>query len=207
MRHINIIIFFGLCGFLFCVNCMAEQSSTGAGIVFRGDKVDIQVKDVPLENILSEFKKARGISYQGDKSLLDSKLTGEVTGVSVEEALKRILFNFDHAMIYDKNKNLIGIRITGKGEGKDIQTNDSETMEFHEANIMESEPIYKTFQVKRDCGPPHGAITYTPEQRESFTPEKNVPPPGGLPEKPAITNDQIRKNVPPPGGLPPEMTK
>jgi hypothetical protein len=206
MRYIFIFISIELCVFSGSM-CLAEKPANDINIVFRGDKVDMIVEDVALDKILNSFKEAKGISYQGDKSILELKLTGKLKDVSVDEALKRILFHFDHAIIYNKNKQVMGIRITGKGESKDIQINEGASVEFYEAGAMEGEPMFETFQVKRDCGPPHGPITYAPGEKEHFVPEYNVPPPGGLPEKPAITNDEIRENVPPPGGLPPEMKK
>lgn len=209
MRYGFIIVFTGLCLIFSGPICTAQPATNSVGIVFHGDKVNIDVKDVPLDKILAAFKKAKGISYTGDKSILALKVTGKIENVSVKKALDTLLFHFEHAIIYNKDSQVIGLRIVAKGKGKDIQIGEDDHITFHEANDGGEKAVEQsTSQTKRHIGPPNGPTKYTLGDKASFTPKMNVPPPGGLPKHPAITNEQIKKDVLPPGGsLPPPMTK
>jgi hypothetical protein len=204
MRYMAWCIFIGLCVGFSSLPIMAQDvANKDVGIVFKGDKVDIDINDMPLEKVLKAFKDAKGVSYDGAKSVLELKLTGKLKNASVENALKHILFKFDHGILYNKNGEVVYVRVVEKGKGEtEIQPNDK--MVFYESgsNLMEGEPKTEVFMVKKDVGPPGGPITYEPGEKERFIPKYNVPPSGGLPNHPALTNDQIKQNVPLPGGVP-----
>jgi hypothetical protein len=175
------------------------------GIIFDGDFVQVNIADVPLEKILQAFKEAKGIDYKGDEEVLTLKLTGNFEKLSVEEALHRILYNFDHSVIYNKNEEIIQVRVVDKGKGKNIQSIDKneedKKVEFFEANSASADNKiqgkWKPFKVIKDCPPPGGPITYAPGEKESFVPKYNVPPPGGLPDDSWMLKEDF-KNIPPP---------
>jgi hypothetical protein len=89
---------------------------TNGGIEFKGNRVIANFKNVALKDVLDSFKSAKKVSYRGDRLLLNMKVSKTLENATVEEALKRILFNFDHVLIYDADSQVSQVLVINKSD-------------------------------------------------------------------------------------------
>lgn len=94
-------------------------ASTGFGqvnISFQGNSMSASIHDTSLSEILAIVQDKKGIWYKSNESILASKVTIDIDGLSLEKGLKKILNRFNHAFIYDGFKTLEGIVLLDEGD-------------------------------------------------------------------------------------------
>jgi hypothetical protein len=85
---------------------------------FKDHFVSAKFDGVPLETILAEFHKKKGIWYRVDDSVLKKPITAEFTDLSLQDSLRRILLNMNYALTFDSDNRIVGIFVAGKDTGK-----------------------------------------------------------------------------------------
>jgi hypothetical protein len=84
--------------------------STKAAVYAEG--LSLQVVKMPLENVLSDLSQMTGVTFVYDKGWADLPITAQFKNIALEPALKRILSNLNHAIIYNADGSIM-IRIYG----------------------------------------------------------------------------------------------
>jgi hypothetical protein len=87
------------------------------GIEFKENRVSTDIKNTPLKDVLAAFQSAKEISYQGPSALLGIKISKSIENATIEDALKRILFHFDYALIYNADSQVIQARVVNNKPG------------------------------------------------------------------------------------------
>jgi hypothetical protein len=78
----------------------------------HGEGLSLQVVKVPLGNVLRDLSQKTGITFVYDKAWADLPITAQFKNIALEPALKRILSNLNHAIIYSTDGTVM-IRIYG----------------------------------------------------------------------------------------------
>lgn len=110
-------IIIGLCGAIVLLPAAALAQSvedTGIDMVFNNRSVSTNLQNISLRLILEKLKKAEGISYTGEESLLEKKISIRFNNLPLESAMERIMSRINHVFFYDRNKRLVGILILGE---------------------------------------------------------------------------------------------
>jgi hypothetical protein len=80
-------------------------------INFTGSSMSVRLEDAPLDLILAELKRQKGIWFNWNESLANETISIQFKDLSIEEGLSRILSHISHALIFDQNKQLSGMFI------------------------------------------------------------------------------------------------
>ena len=83
--------------------------------------ISAELDSVALNRVLENIKMINGLEYQGDKDILNEKITISFDNLTVEKGLKRILSKFNFTMAFDSNGMPSSVYIFGK---KDYKTGD-----------------------------------------------------------------------------------
>ena len=95
--------------FLFALILCCALSAGGPSF---GEGVSLQAVKMPLENVLGDLSQKTGIPFVYDKAWADLPITAQFKNMALEPALKRILSNLNHAIIYSTDGTVV-IRIYG----------------------------------------------------------------------------------------------
>ncbi len=197
-------------------------------LIFKGETLSANLKEVPLKTVLEKISREKGVWVEGKESVLEKKVSLEFRELSLTDGLKRILAPMNYSLVFDLERDLVGIIIIDKGKpdysmskGRAVPTRRpiSSLTRKDQANINGSfkvignisplgHPVKPTaeelesLKVIKNSPPPGGPVKVSPEELESLKVIKNCPPPGG-PVK--VTEEELEslkiiKNSPPPGG-------
>lgn len=83
-------------------------------IKFEGQIMSVKLQGVSLRMILEKLKKEKGIWVKGNESLLDENISVKFEDLSINEGIKRIFANINHAQILDYDNRLVGVVLVGK---------------------------------------------------------------------------------------------
>ena len=78
-------VFFGL---------FSASTTRGAHIdlTFQGDVLSANLKEIPLRDILEKLEAEKGVSWTGNSSIGEKKITRRFKDLSLEDGMKRILY-------------------------------------------------------------------------------------------------------------------
>lgn len=82
-------------------------------IKFRDDIMSVNIHEIPLKQILEKIKREKGIWFNEISSLLDKKVSVYFNDLPLEKGLNRLLYDFNYALLFDKNSRTEGIIILG----------------------------------------------------------------------------------------------
>jgi hypothetical protein len=100
----------------FCLGSFFSPSSgkEEIGLKFNGQAISAELQGVSLRLILEKLNREKGIWSKGDESVLEEKVSVRVTDLPLLEGLRRILSDFNHVLVFDRDKRLVGLFILGK---------------------------------------------------------------------------------------------
>jgi len=213
-----LIVIFAVVSFFFSIFTPVPAQSAGIGLTFKGDVLSANLNGACLEEILEKLEREKGISWKGDSSLLEEKITVQFKDLSLDEGVKRILRSMNHYLIFDADERLAGVIIIGEKTGGQfiskgrIVAQKKRTHERQVAKADESEayggPVATTktnqesFKVMRNVTAPGGSSEPAAEEIENFKVAKNLPAPGGSTQvsQEVVDSFKVIKNISPPGG-------
>ena len=170
----------------------------GGGTVdlsIEGDTLSVNLKAIPLKDILEKLEKEKGIWCRGDESVLGERISVQFTGLSLEGGMKRILASMNYSLLFDKESRLIGVIVVGKsgsaGQGKERKTF-ADRLTHTSKNSEGRAAGGSDFKVVQDFPPSGKSRTMSIETKIV----KNSLPPENPNAKPIDT--KIVKNSPPP---------
>ena len=226
------ILIFILMACLFFLSGFSPTPAQGSTIdlTLAGDTISADLKGVRLGDILDKLKKERGLWWKGGESVLEEKVTVRFADLSLEEGVKRILGSMDHCLIFEPDRGLVGVFLTGKGKAgrtmakgrSDVaekvpssslkkRNEDSEdAVELTEPNLPVHRPAKTTKKSPKILGTiehtqsPSDSTNMSEEQLEAPKAIENGPTPGGHVKLSAeeLENLTVKKNLPQPGGAP-----
>jgi hypothetical protein len=188
-------------------------------LTFQGDVLSVNLKETQLKEILGKLEREKGISWNGNSSLLEERITLQFKDLSLNEGVKRILGSMNYCLIFDANERLasviiIGEKIRGRvmpsrkivAQSKRTQQSQpakaEKTREVSNGPPVANKKDHGGFRVIRNVPSPVDVSEPTAEEIESLKVRKNLPPPGGAPQvsEEALESLKVRRNLPPPGG-------
>ena len=125
-----------LIAFLFFLNGFSPTQAQGKTInlTLENDTISADLKNARLGDILENLNKERGIWWKGQESVLEEKVTVQFAKLSLREGIERILGSMDHCLIFEQDKGLVGVFLTGKGKA-------GRSMAKGKGNVTEEKPI------------------------------------------------------------------
>lgn len=105
--------------FTFGSFCLGSFSSPSSGkeeidLKFKGQIMSAELQGVSLRLILEKLNREKGIWSKGDESVLEEKVSVRVMGLPLLDGLRRILSDFNHVLVFDRDKRLVGLFVLGK---------------------------------------------------------------------------------------------
>jgi len=95
----------------------AVNAERGFHVECDSDYIAVDIKEVPLKDLLSLVQEQSGIWFRGDETLLKRSVTIQFDKMTMTDGLKRILLSVNHAMVFDKAGKLRGIVLVDAGKG------------------------------------------------------------------------------------------
>jgi hypothetical protein len=80
----------------------------------RGQAMSAELQGISLRLILEKLNREKGIWSKGDESVLEEKVSVRVMDLPLLDGLRRILSDFNHVLVFDRDKRLVGLFILGK---------------------------------------------------------------------------------------------
>lgn len=147
-----VLIFFCLGSF-----CPASSGRGEIGLEFRGQIMSAELQGVPLRLILEKLEREKGIWWKGAELVLEETVSIRFKDLPLEEGLRRILFDFNHALLFDQDKGLVGLVIFGRKESRRAVSQDEPpaTEKGIPSEPLEEVPFSRNpFEVFSDTAPP-----------------------------------------------------
>ena len=206
---------------LLLLSVLSPVPARGAGIdlTFQGNVLSANLKEAQLKEILEKLEREKGISWKGESSLLEEKITVQFRNLSLHEGVKRILGSMNHCLVFDKDERLASVVIIGKKTHGQVRPKGrvvAQKKRTHEGQAAKAEEISKASgghvvvtkkdredpKAMRTTQPPGGSYQPTAEEMGKFKVVKNLPPPGDSTKvsKEVLESFKVIKNLPPPGG-------
>jgi hypothetical protein len=143
----------------FCLGPFFSASSgrEEIGLKFKGQIMSAELQGVSLRLILEKLKGEKGIWSKGDESLLDDKVSIRFKDLPLEEGLRRILSDFNHVLVFDREKGLVGLFVFGKrGSRRAVSQDEPPATEkgFPSGPLEEATVRRNPFEIFPDTGPP-----------------------------------------------------
>ena len=202
MNRIKALIIAQMVLFLCLLNPAVAAREVASGqpdISLKHNMLSVRLNGSPLDQVLKEIERQGEVCFYIDNSMSKKKIWSQFTDLRLKEGIKKILFQYNHVMIFDWDGNLAEVHILGDSDQRDKQVLNKNRTKQINANkpILSITPEDRMeesgFEVVKNCLPPG-------EDDEGKTlgfkaREKVDPPPGELPEEAC----KIKKNVEPPG--------
>lgn len=150
------------------VSCMllvlyaGQAFSQKLGTLPEKSVVSLELRDKPLKFVAEEIFKQTGYKVVFDKKWNDLPLSGQYTGVTLEEFFLRALRKQNVSLSYDDKSNIVNLRFFGdRGVGK------------INANTLASENV-PNIKVNKDIKAPHGKLAAYLNDPKSVDPSSGM---------------------------------
>ena len=110
---------------------VASRTHMNFKLDYLNNKLSVNVEKVTLDSVLAKIQEKTGIKFLLDKEESDKIISVGFQALPLEMALKRILNNLNHAVIFGPDYNIQKVIIVGK-------SNMSLASHIHEDNISSS---------------------------------------------------------------------
>ena len=81
---------------------------------FENQTITAKLEEAPLRSVFERIKRGKDIWIKGSRFLLDERVSVQFKDLSIEDGLDRILRNMNHCLIFDQNRNLLGVIVVGR---------------------------------------------------------------------------------------------
>ena len=176
-----------------------EVASWQPDISLKHNMLSVRLHGSPLGQVLKEIERQGEVCFYIDNSISKKKIWSQFTDLRLKEGIKKILFQYNYAMIFDRNGNLAEVHIFGYSDqgGKQVIRNRTKQINANKPILsITPEDIMEEsgFEVVKNCSPP-GKGDDEGKTLGFKAREKVAPPLSELPGKAF----KIKKNVEPPG--------
>ena len=176
-----------------------EVASWQPDISLKHNMLSVRLHGSPLGQVLKEIERQGEVCFYIDNSISKKKIWSQFTDLRLKEGIKKILFQYNYAMIFDRNGNLAEVHIFGYSDqgGKQVLRNRTKQINANKPILsITPEDIMEGpgFEVVKNCSPP-GEVDDEGKTLGFKAREKVAPPLSELPGKAF----KIKKNVEPPG--------
>lgn len=93
---------------------VASMTHMNYKLEYLNNKLSVNVEKVALGSVLAKIQEKTGIKFQLDKEQSGKIISVEFQALPIEMALKRILNNLNHAVIFGPDYNIQKVIIVGK---------------------------------------------------------------------------------------------
>ena len=176
-----------------------EVASWQLDISLKHNMLSVRLHGSPLGQVLKEIERQGEVCFYIDNSISKKNICSQFTYLRLNEGIKKILFQYNYAMIFDRNGNLAEVHIFGYSDqgGKQVLRNRTKQINANKPilSITPEDTMEELgFEVVKNCSPP-GEEDDEGKTLGFKAREKVAPPLSELPGKAF----KIKKNVEPPG--------
>jgi len=109
-------------GFAKTTSPAVDTSASTGKILVRKGTISVNVKDVPLGDVLRQIAEQCNLRIKGKKSVLQEKVSLWFEELPLEQGLNRILASFNYCLMFDSDSKLAGaIIICSEGAATGLQ--------------------------------------------------------------------------------------
>jgi len=175
-----------------------EVATWQPDISLKHNILSVRLDGAPLGQVLKEIERQGKISFYIDNTMTEEKIWSQFNSLSLEEGIEKIVFQYSHAMIFDKDGNLTEVHIFGDQGNKQVPRSTTKQINANKPilSITPEDTMEEPgFKVVKNCSPP-GEGDEEGKTLGFKAREKVTPPPGELPGEAFL---KIKRNVEPPG--------
>ena len=105
------LVFLIACLLLVPIFAMAER------VTIQNGRMSVDLQEASLVGVAKDIEKQAGISFKGDESLLEEKVSVSFKDLPIEEGIKRILANMNYSLMFDNQGQVSEVMIMSEGSG------------------------------------------------------------------------------------------
>lgn len=110
MNKIRRSLFFALSWFLLTTLCWAAGNVT-----IQQGRMSVDLKEASLVSVAKDIEKQSGITFKGDDSLLEEKVSVSFKDLPLEQGIKRILATLNYSFLFDSQGEISQVMIVSEG--------------------------------------------------------------------------------------------
>lgn len=181
--------------FLLCTFSSSWSGTADIDLKFQGETLSANLTEAPLKDIAEKLEKEIGVSFKGDASLFNEKVSVRFKNLPLENGLKRILCRINYSLVFDGDGRVASVIVLGRAAPGDntVKRNDSIADRKPVSDASEGSSVEESFEVVRNAPPPENPH---PEPIDMKI-VRNSPPPEN-PHAPPI-DTTVMRDSPPPG--------
>jgi hypothetical protein len=105
--------------FVIIMGCLlvAPLIAGAENVIIKDGRMSADLKEASLAGIARDIEKQSGISFKGDDSLLEEKVSVSFKDLPLEAGIKRILANVNYSLIFNSQGEVSEIKIMSEGSG------------------------------------------------------------------------------------------
>jgi len=96
-----------------------NRSPQKGGMIIKDGRLSVEYNNVSVGEILDELKDQSNIWFEGDRSLLDERITVRFEDLPLDEGMKRILDFANYILMYHTSGTLSGVMLFSKSNSKE----------------------------------------------------------------------------------------
>ncbi len=110
MNNIRVLLFV-------LIGCLLLSSASvqAENITIRDGRMSADLKEASLVGIAKDIESQAGISFKGDESLLEEKVSVSFKDLPLEDGIRRILANLSYSFMFDKKGKIAAVMIMSQG--------------------------------------------------------------------------------------------
>jgi len=160
---------------------LAASSALAENVTIQNGRISVDLKEASILDIAKDIEKNSGVTFKGDDSLLEEKVSVYFKDLPLDEGIRRILANLNYTLMYDNRGEVSEVRIISEGTGASQQ-------QIGPAPARAPSPVERRPFVRRP-GPSSPLVTgggMSPTARTRPRPSRTVPQRSSQTTPPAI---------------------
>jgi len=193
---------------VFLISCLwfAAPFAWAENVTIQNGRMSVDLKEASIVDVAKDIEKDSGITFKGDESLLEEKVSVSFKDLPLEDGIKRILANMNYSLMYDSRGEVSGVMIMAEGTESGAPPAQIRQAPARAPSPVERRPVVRR---PRPTSPLAAGGSRAPTARVRTSPSRTSPqrptqaaPPAPQAEEESNLPEAFRtiENAPPPGG-------
>jgi hypothetical protein len=179
-------------GFVLSCLFLMPLSAWPDSVTIKNGRMSADLKEAPLAGVTKDIEKQSGISFKGDESFLEEKISVSFKDLSVEEGIRRMLANMNYSLMFDNQGEVSEVMIMSEKTGAGALQPQVRPASAVPPSPTERRPVVRR---PRTSSPLVPGGTRTPAVRPQTTPPRTSPQ-RAAPAVPAASRAAEEANLP-----------
>ena len=187
----------------------APQPSLAQGVSIRDGLISVDLREAPLVSVAGDIERQSGISFKGDDSLVEERISVAFNDLPLEQGIKRILATLNYSLLFDSRGEISEVVIMSEGSAPATaqpQIRRAPARRAPPAPAQQRPVIRRPGAATPFVGAPQATPAparpqVTPPRRSPQRPVPRAPAPPQAPADPNVPEPfRAIESAPPPGG-------